>query len=99
MRKAPVERTGQSRTINARFEQTWVGAKRRYSLLGCGLGVQPPGFIRLLVGLEATLEAHIILSSDGLAIEDEERGDIMFLPEIEVIDDVLFDAGQAAEGR
>lgn len=42
--------------------------------------VEAPSFARLFVGLLRPLERHLILSGDGLAIEDEEWRDLVLLP-------------------
>lgn len=100
MRKAPIILPSQySAHDNHNSRRTWVGAKCRHGLLSCRLRVQVPGLVRLLVGLEAAVERDVILSGYGLAVENEEGGDVVLLPEIQVVIDVCFDASQAAERR
>lgn len=55
--------------------------------------------IRFLDCSETPLDGYLILARDGLAIEDEEGDDVVRHPLVQVIVDVVPNAGQATEGR
>jgi len=54
--------------------------------------------VRLVDGLQRPRCEQVVLSRDGLAVEDEEGRDAAALPLGQVRLYVLLDAGQAAEG-
>lgn len=85
--------------LSRRSPHTDILAKGCYCLIRTAVEIQIPSYIRLRIGLEAALDRHIILADDGLAVEDEERGDPVRLPQVKLVLDPSLDTGQATEGR
>lgn len=77
--------------------RTLIVAKRLDGLVSVRLRVETPSFGRLLVGLLRPLERHLILSDDGLAIEDEEWRDLVLFPPVKAHVQVIRKAREAAE--
>src|SRR3569833_646825 len=90
--------TASARTNSSGHHHTAIGTERGYGTLGLSVEFQLPGLVCLLDRLSCSGHGHVVLTSIGLAIEDEERCDAVGLPLVQVFLDVVLDARQAAEG-
>jgi hypothetical protein len=65
---------------------------------GLALPIECPALVGLAVGVLSTLDGDVGLTVEILAVEDEERYDLVGLPLLQVFSDVGFESGQASEG-
>ena len=75
-----------------------MGAKGGNGLVRLALEVECPGLVCTKDGPLASLDGHVILAHDRLAVEDEEGDGTVGLPTVQVTFDVCLDTGQTPEG-
>lgn len=80
---------GPDNGFTRRVRPTRIGAKGRNGRVSLRHIVEIPSLARFLVGALRALERHLILPSEGLAIEDKERCNLVLCPlvkaDIEVV--------------
>lgn len=98
MKTSLLENILEQRVNALHLKGTRVSAKSRHCLLARRLRVQVPSFVGFSIGLTASLDGDIFLTSYCLAIKDEEGNNVVALPLIKVLIDVGVDARKAPEG-
>lgn len=72
---------------------TSVRAKSSHSLIGLTLEVKSPSLISTRDSSLSSLDGHVVLTFDGLSVEDEERDCLVGLPVVQIMFDMRLDAG------
>ncbi len=69
-----------------------MGSKCRDSFISLTLEIKSPSLVRARNGSLASLDRHVILANNRLAVEDKKWGCLIGLPTVQVTFDMCLDA-------